>query len=168
MANTFHEIDPESVTDNAFRLIGKDTMLVTAGDASSFNTMTAAWGGLGVLWGRNVCYSVIRPTRYTYTFLERFPTYTLSFFGPEHKEVLTFCGTKSGRDVDKVKETGLTAVVDDGPVYFTQARLVFQCRKIYYQDMIPGNFLNADIEGFYPQKDYHRMYVGEILRCLAR
>ncbi len=168
MKNAFREISPEAVADNAFKLIGKDSMLVTAGEAASFNTMTASWGGLGVLWGKNVCFSVIRPTRYTYAFLERSAMYTLSFLEPKHKDILTFCGTKSGRDVDKVKETGLTPVLDDGPVYFAEARLVFQCRKLYYQDMLPGNFLDPDIEGFYPQKDYHRWYVGEIVRCVTR
>ncbi|OPY60060.1 MAG: Flavoredoxin [Syntrophorhabdaceae bacterium PtaU1.Bin034] len=168
MKSTFRTIEPEQVKDNPFKLIGKDGMLVTAGEAGSFNTMTASWGGLGVLWARNVCFSVVRPTRYTYTFLEKSDSYTLCFFEEKYKDVLTFCGTKSGRDVDKIAKTGLTPVVDDGPIYFEEARLVFQCRKLYFQDIIPGNFKDRDIEAFYPDKDYHRWYVGEITRCLER
>ncbi len=121
-----------------------------------------------MLWGKNVCFSVIRPVRHTYAFIEGSDAYSLCFFGAEHKDVLTLCGTKSGRDTDKVAATGLTPVFHDGPIYFAQARLVFQCRKLYFQDLIPAHFIDPAIEGFYPQKDYHRLYVGEITRCLAR
>lgn len=168
MTNMLKEIRPEEVKDNPFTLIGKDGMLVTAGEPASFNTMTASWGGLGVLWGKNVCFSVIRPVRYTYTFIERSDAYTLCFFEERYKDALTLCGTKSGRDTDKVAATGLTPALDDGPIYFREARLVFQCRKLYFQDLIPANFKDRALETFYPQKDYHRLYVGEITRCLAR
>ncbi|MGD0231776.1 MAG: flavin reductase [Syntrophorhabdales bacterium] len=168
MARELAQIDPKDVKDNPFNLIGKDGMLVTAGEPASFNTMTASWGGLGVLWGKDVCFSVIRPGRYTYTFIERSDAYTLCFFGEKYKDVLAFCGTKSGRDVDKVAATGLTPVLGDGPIYFEEARLVFQCRKLYFQDLIPAQFKDPAIEAMYPEKDYHRMYVGAITRCLAR
>ena len=168
MTRMLREMHPEEVKDNPFTLIGKDGMLVTAGEPASFNTMTASWGGLGVLWGKNVCFSVIRPVRYTYAFIERSDAYTLCFFEDRYKDALTLCGTKSGRDTDKVAETGLTPVLNDGPIYFEEARLVFQCRKLYFQDIIPAHFKDRAIDAFYPQKDYHRLYVGEITRCLAR
>jgi flavin reductase (DIM6/NTAB) family NADH-FMN oxidoreductase RutF len=157
-------ITPEEIDDNVFKLIGAEWMLVTAGDKDSFNMMTASWGGLGVLWSKNVCYIFIRPTRYTYGFIEKSNTFTLSFFDRKYKSVLNLCGTKSGRDCDKVKETGITpAETKSGSIYFAEARLVIECRKLYYQDLEPANFLDPEISDNYPEKDYHRMYVGEII-----
>jgi len=157
-------IKPEEIEDNVFKLIGTEWMLVTAGDIKSFNMMTASWGGLGVLWSKNVCFIFIRPSRYTYGFIEKSNTYTLSFFEPKYKHVLNLCGTKSGRDCDKVKETGISpAETKSGSIYFTEARLVIECKKIYYQDLEPANFLEPDISANYPEKDYHRMFVGEVI-----
>ena len=164
----FTEISPDKLTDNPFRLINADWMLVTAGAPEKFNTMTASWGGLGVLWERKVAFAFIRPTRYTYEFIEGAAGFTLSFFGEEHRPALQFCGTHSGRNTDKVKETGLTPLHEAGFVYFAEARLVLACRKLYYQDIGPERFLDRKIETLYPERDYHRMYVGEIVKCLHR
>lgn len=166
--NAFQIISPENLVDNPFKLIGKDWMLITAGAKESFNTMTGAWGGLGVLWGKNICFCVIRPNRYTYEFMERSDVFTLSFLEEQYRDALTYCGTKSGRDVNKTAETKLTPVFNDDSIYFAEARLVLVCKKIYFQDMMPANFLAPEIDEFYPLKDYHRMYVGEIARCLSR
>ena len=164
----FIEARPEQLTDNPFTLIGADWMLITAGTPESLNTMTASWGGLGVLWERKVATCYIRPTRHTFGFVEEAPNFTLSFFGEQHRKALTYCGTHSGRDGDKIKAAGLTPVRDGGFVYFAEARLVLSCRKIYSQDILPERFLDPAIEAMYPQKDYHRMYIGEIVRCLKR
>lgn len=164
----FMQIQPEQLTDNPFKLIGKDWMLITAGSPEKFNTMTASWGGMGVLWERKVCYIFIRPTRYTYEFAERSAFFTLSFFGEEHRKALQFCGTHSGRDTDKMKGAGLTPVKEEDFVYFSEARLVLACRKIYFQDIGAERFLDPAIGSMYPQKDYHRMYVGDIVKCLRK
>lgn len=164
----FRESAPDKLSENPFTLIGNDWMLITAGTRGSFNTMTASWGGLGVLWERAVATCYIRPTRLTYSFMEREPRFTLSFFGKEHKKALTFCGTHSGRDTDKVKGSGLTPVHEDAATYFAEARLVLVCRKLYWQDIAPERFVDPGIETMYPQKDYHRMYIGEIEKCLVR
>jgi flavin reductase (DIM6/NTAB) family NADH-FMN oxidoreductase RutF len=162
------EVGPEQLTDNPFKLIGADWMLITAGTSGSWNTMTASWGGLGVLWERKVATCYIRPTRHTFGFVEGAPFFTLSFFGEQHRKALTFCGTHSGRDTDKAKGAGLTPVSADGFVYFAEARLVLACRKLYSQDILPERFLDPRIESMYPQKDYHRMYIGEIVKCLKQ
>ncbi len=164
----FTEIKPDQLTDNPFKLINNDWMLITAGTPEKFNTMTASWGGLGVLWERKVAYIFIRPNRYTYEFVERSPLFTLSFFNESHRKALQYCGSHSGRNGDKVKETGLTPVHDKGLVYFNEARLALCCSKLYFQDIEPGRFLDPAINGMYPQKDYHRMYVGEIVKCLRK
>jgi len=159
----------DDIRDNPFHLIGSVWMLVTAGAMKSFNTMTASWGGLGVLWNKQVCYVFIRPTRYTYEFMERDGSFSLSFFEEDQREALNFCGSHSGRDVDKIKQTGLTPVQDpSGAVYFNEARLVLICKKMYYQDINPSNFIDTMIDKNYPDKDYHRMYVGEIIAAYRK
>jgi flavin reductase (DIM6/NTAB) family NADH-FMN oxidoreductase RutF len=169
MKRSFKEVNVDTFNENVFTLIGNDWMLITAGSPESFNTMTGGWGGFGVLWEKNVCYCFIRPPRLTYDYMEKAPSFTLSFFEEQFKNVLEYCGTFSGREVDKISATGLTPVAgNDDIVYFQEARLVFECRKIYFQDIMPAHFLDSSIARFYPEKDYHRMYVGEILRCLKK
>jgi len=166
----FRSIKPEEIADNAFKLIGSDWMLITAGPPEAHNMMTASWGGFGVLWNRNICWCVIRPVRYTYEFMEKAESFTISFFDEEYRRALEFCGSASGRDVDKAAATGLTPVAGTlpGTTYFAEARLVFECKKIYFQDLDPAHFLDPSIHDNYPNKDYHRMYVGEVTNCLAR
>ncbi len=165
----FFAIEPEKLNENVFELLGSDWMLITAGDMESFNTMTASWGGMGVLWHRNVCYIVVRPQRHTFTYLENNDYFTLSFFHEKYRDVLKFCGARSGRDISKTTETGITPVkTSHGAVFFSEARLVLECKKIYYQDIEPKNFIDPSIADNYPQQDYHRMYVGEIASVLIR
>ncbi len=170
MTGTLIEILPDQITDNPFKLIGRDWMLIAAGSLDAFNMMTASWGALGELWGRRVAFCFVRPHRYTFQFMERAPYYTLNFFDETYRPALDYCGSHSGRDVDKARETGLTPVAGlEGAIHFAEARLVLECRKLYAQDLTPDCFLDPTIEPrHYPQRDYHRMYVGEIVRCLAK
>lgn len=170
MTETFISIQPEQIPDNPFKLIGQDWMLIAAGGLDGFNMMTASWGTLGVLWGKRVAVCFVRPHRHTFQFVERAAYYSLNFFDESYRPALDFCGSRSGRDVDKAKETGLTAVAGTGgAVHFVQARLVLECRKLYAQDIAPDCFTDPTIGALnYPQRDYHRMYVGEIVRGLAR
>lgn len=160
----FRSIAPEEIPGNVFRLVGSDWMLITAGPPPAHNTMTASWGGFGVLWGRNVCWCVIRPQRYTYGFMERNACFTLSFFDPAYRPALELCGSKSGRDIDKAAAAGLTPVEGFLPAttHFAEARLVIACRKIYTHDLDPSRFLDPSIDDNYPQRDYHRLYMGEV------
>jgi flavin reductase (DIM6/NTAB) family NADH-FMN oxidoreductase RutF len=165
----FFQIQPEKLNENVFNLLEKDWMLITAGTIDVFNTMTASWGGMGVLWNKNVCYIVVRPQRYTYTFLERNEYFTLSFFHEKYRDVLKFCGARSGRDVNKAAETGITPMkTSNGAVFFSEARLVIECKIIYFQDINPKNFIDFSIADNYPQQDYHRMYIGEILSVMIK
>lgn len=164
----FIEIDPSEIKGNVFDRIGKQWMLITAGKPEKFNTMTASWGGLGVLWNADVSFAFVRPTRYTFEFLEQEKYYSLSFLGMGERRALQICGSKSGRDVDKVKEAGLTPVFDAPAPYFEQAELSLVCRKLYTQDLDPSRFLDPALESNYQSRDYHRMYVGEITKVLLR
>ncbi len=164
------ELDPKDLNDNVFSLIGDRWMLITAGTAGACNTMTASWGGLGILWGRPVATCYIRPQRYTHAFVDREAYFTLSFFPEEYRAALNLCGSKSGRDVDKVKECDFTVKTGEGGApYFEEAELVLVCRKLYKQELEPVGFLDKTVlEKNYPQKDYHTMYIGEIAACLKR
>lgn len=169
MSSKFMPIDPYLIEDNIFKLIASDWMLITAGDIKSFNTMTASWGAFGELWHRKICICFVRPVRHTYQFMEKAETFTLSFFAEEYRVVLKFCGTKSGRDVNKIKETKITPVTtESGSVYFDEARLVIECRKIYTHDLNPDLFIDPTIDKEYPDKDYHRMYIGQVVRVLKK
>ena len=165
----FQNIDPKTLPENVFSLIGDRWMLVTAGTPAHCNTMTASWGGLGVLWGGPAATIYVRPQRYTKEFLDREEYFTLSFFGQEHRQALSLCGSKSGREVDKVKECGFTVqTARCGAPYFEQARLVLVCRKRYVQDMDPTAIPQDVQEKWYPQQDYHTIYVGQIVQVLQR
>jgi len=164
---TFTKINPELISDNPFKLINNDWMLITAGDMQSFNTMTASWGGMGILWNKKVVFCFIRPTQYTFQFMEKTKHFTLSFFSEQYREALNFCGTKSGKNTDKMKHTGLTPIKsDNGSVYFKEARMVLECKKIYSDPLKHERFLDVAIEKNYPAKDYHTLYIGEITTCL--
>ncbi len=162
------QISPIELNESPFRLIGKEWMLITAGIKGDFNTMTASWGALGELWFKPVAFCFVRPHRYTFEFMERNSSFTLSFYSDRERDALQILGSKSGRDSDKVKESGLTPVFADGFTWFAEARLVLQCRKLYSQDLQGEKFLEPKIEReCYPQRDFHRMYVGEVLNVLC-
>lgn len=166
----FKEVAVQEVDLNPFKAIGDDWMLVTAGTLDDYNTMTASWGGMGILWDKKICIIFIRRSRHTYKFTEKNEYFTLSFFNTSQKSALQYCGSHSGRDVDKAEEAGITPIFSDdaGNVYFKEACKVFICRKIYYQDIEQGNFLDTLVRGHYPTGDYHRMYVGEVVQVLSR
>ena len=167
--SVWEEVHLADLTFNPFTLIGSEWMLVTAGDENDHNTMTASWGGLGVLWKKDVSFVFVRPQRYTLQFMEQQDCYSLCFFDKEHKSALAYCGSHSGRDVDKDKETGLTARFDQCAPYYEEARLVLFCRKMSCQPMDPASFIDPTIDGeIYPDKDYHNVFVGAIEKVLIR
>jgi flavin reductase (DIM6/NTAB) family NADH-FMN oxidoreductase RutF len=141
--------------------------LLTAGDFASgnYNTMTVAWGGMGVLWSKPVVQVVVRPTRHTFGFMNDYDTFTLTAFPKQYKKALGILGSKSGRDGDKIAESGLTAVASQvvAAPTFAEAKLSIEGKKIYWQDMEPANFLDPVIHQAYADNDYHRFYVGEIM-----
>ena len=165
----FIQIEPKEIADNPFKLIGSDWMLITAGDEKKCNTMTASWGGVGVLWNKPVSFIFVRPQRYTREFIEREQAYSLCFFEDGFRPQLSYLGTASGRDEDKIGKAGLTTTFEGGVPYFEQARLVLICKKSYRDDLKADCFLDAEADArCYPEKDYHRMYVGEIVKVLKK
>ncbi|HNV04543.1 MAG TPA: flavin reductase [Petrotogaceae bacterium] len=166
----FKEVSVKDISESVFRLFDDEWTIIASGNREKNNFMTASWGGMGVLWNKEVCFIFIRPQRYTYEFVEKNNFFTLNFFDQTYRGVLEFCGTKSGREYDKLKETSLSPAFDDpGYMYFQQARLVFMCKKLYFQDISPNGFIDFDIDKtIYSKKDYHRMYVGAIERVISK
>lgn len=156
------------IKENLVKLIADDWALVSAGDKTEWNTMTISWGGIGELWGKDVVFAFIRPQRYTKEFMDKSDYFTVSFFEDEFKEVLKICGTKSGRDCDKITMAGLTAECDGVAVFPAQARLVIKCRKIAVQKMDNSGFIDETIESNYKAGDYHFIYIGEIEKILEK
>ena len=165
----FQTIDPKTLSENVFSMLDDQWMLITAGTADQCNTMTASWGGLGVIWGAPSATCYIRPQRYTKEFIDRQDFFTLSFFGPKQRKALTLCGSKSGRDTDKIKACGFTVeTAAGGAPYFAQAQLVLVCRKRFAQAMDPASIPPDIREKWYPEQDYHTMYIGEIVEVLQK
>ncbi|MDR0761959.1 MAG: hypothetical protein LBF13_02785 [Campylobacteraceae bacterium] len=150
--------------DSAIERISKEWMLITAGNKDDYNTMTASWGGIGYLWERSVAFIFVRPTRYTYDFMEKNVRFTLTFFDKSLKNrVHKICGSKSGRNIDKAKEAEISPIYfDNDTISFEEAKEIIICKKIYIGDFMPENFIDKSINNLYPAKDYHRIYIGEI------
>ena len=160
------EFDVKTLSFNPFERIGRDWCLITAGNKDSYNTMTASWGGVGILWNKEVATCYIRPQRYTKEFVDREEYFTLSFFPDGWRDALNFCGKYSGRDRDKAAETGLKPFYDGLGVAFEQANLVLVCRKLFAQPMLEESFVDKDtLERNYPARDLHTIYVGEIVKA---
>ena len=141
--------------------------LLTSGDFATgeYNCMTISWGSLGEIWNQPLAQVFVRPVRYTYQFIEKFPSFTLCAFPEDYHDALNYLGSHSGQDGDKLAACGLTpekASQVEAPVY-AEAELAIECRKLYWQDLDPTHFLNPAIERAYPQKDYHRAYFGQIV-----
>lgn len=167
------EIPVQDLMLNPMEKIAKQWMLITAGtEVSGCNTMTASWGHMGSIWGHGgglptVCIYV-RPQRYTKEFVDREDYFTLSFFPAEYKKALGYLGSHSGRDEDKISTVGLTPVYGENFTTFAQADLTLVCRKLFRCPLKEEYFLDKDIlEDCYPQRDFHDMYIGEIIRVLV-
>ena len=160
-------IEAEQLLIRAHHLWSTQWLLLTAGDfaAGAFNTMAVGWGSIGTMWGKPFAQVVVRPGRHTRGFMDAYDTFTLCAFPERCRPAIQLLGTKSGRDGDKIAESGLTPVAASRVAApgFAEAELVVECRKIYWQDMQPEHFLDPGIAKLYPQQDYHRIYFGEIV-----
>ena len=167
------EISVRALTLTPIHRIGREWMLITAGTRErGYNTMTASWGHLGSLWGEGggmpTAVIYIRPQRYTKQFVDREAYFTLSFFPEGYKEQLAYLGAHSGRDEDKIAKVGLTPLFEADWTLFAQANLTLVCRKLYRAPILEAGFVDrAIVEQNYPQRDFHDMYVGQIVQVLT-
>ena len=155
----FREIKPQEIKDNPFELIGKEWLLVAANKDGKSNAMTASWGAVGEMWGKSVVMIVIRPQRYTKTFLDQTETFSLGIFPETQREMLNYMGTVSGRT---------ESLVDGAPV-FEESRMTLVCRKLFAQPMEEAAFLDQKtVDSWYPDKDFHTLYIAEIEKVLVK
>lgn len=167
--HTFQPYPIDVLEMNPFTKIGKEWALVTAGNKSKCNTMTVSWGGVGVLWGKNVVYIFIRDSRYTKEFIDNGDFFSISFLDNAYRDALNYCGAHSGRDVDKFEEAGLTPAFRHSIPYPDEANFVILCKKMAAVPITEDSFVDPSIsKKWYADGDMHTMYVGEIIDMMAR
>ena len=153
---------------NFAKRVAKSALLTATKKDGQINTMTVSWGGSGILWGREVCFVFVRPERYTFEFCENGENMSLSFFGEDRKSTLAYCGTKSGRDVDKFEVCDLKYTVENGACIFEDAEITVVLKKLYAQDLKEDCFVSDVAKPFYQNGGYHRMYICEIKDIIAK
>jgi len=159
----FQKIEPKAIEGNVIAAFDNGWGLVTAGTEEAYNTMTISWGQMGCLWNRPVCTVYIRPCRHTYKFTEASERFTVSLFDKETcREPLTTLGTKSGRDMDKMHESGLTPAMFDGCIGYEEAKYVLVVRKLYDQQfdaaLVPEEVRGTMYKNV-ADDDLHRQYI---------
>jgi flavin reductase (DIM6/NTAB) family NADH-FMN oxidoreductase RutF len=153
-----------------FHLIGDEWMLITAEKDGKVNTMTAAWGGLGVMWSTNVAYTVIKESRFTKEFVDAADSFSISFLDHKtYEKEFLYLGTVSGRDEDKIKKANINVNYYEGVPFIDEASKVLICKKMFAQTMKPESIVIKEIDDkFYQDKDYHELYIGGITQILTR
>lgn len=165
----FRDINIKQLKESAPDLFDTRWALLTAGDKSEYNMMTVSWGMLGELWNKEVCAVFVRPQRHTFKFTESSDHFTLTFLPADMKKVLSYCGSKSGRDVDKVKETGLTPRFESGYIAYEEAEITICCKKLYSQVLERECFEDKALaDKNYGEDDRHTMYICEIEKVLVK
>ena len=165
-----HPADFKTLTPEVFRVFGTQNALLTAGDRDVCNTMTIGWCQLGRLWSIPVCTVYVRPERYTYAFMESHDYFTVSVLPLSDRQTAQVCGTKSGRDIDKIRECGLTLCYGAGDApFFDEAEWVLVCKKLYAQDLNEACVLDESVLQHYGAKGgWHRAYTGEVVEAYTK
>lgn len=155
-----------------FHLFEEQWLLLACGDFSQkdYNAMTISWGSMGTIWNRPFVQVLVRPTRYTAEFMNRHDSFTVCGFGAAYRDALNWLGTASGRTGDKIAKSGLTPLASRRVASpgFAEAELILECRKLFWQDIDPKNFVDRTIEKHYSDNDYHRVYFGEVLAIFGQ
>ena len=161
-------IEPQDLLVRPFQILDQDWALLVAGRQAP-NPMTVSWGGFGTLWNRPVVTVFVRPVRFTYGLLAGHPEFTLNFLPENLRGALELCGTRSGRDLDKWKAAGLHPVDSAlvGTPRVAESVLTLECRVLATLDIDPERFVDPSLDENYPARDYHRVYIGEVLAVWA-
>lgn len=167
--HTFQPLTADLLEFNPFVKIGKEWALVSAGSKKKANAMTISWGGMGVLWGKNVVFVFVRDSRYTKELIDQGDFFSLTFLGEAYREALNYCGCHSGRDEDKMAAAGLTFNFKHSIPFVDEGSLVLLCQKLSATRITEDSFLSPSIsDKWYADGDMHTMYVAEIIDVLAR
>ena len=157
------KITPYEITKNPFTLIGKQWAMITTCQGEKINTMTASWGGVGIMWGKSAAFLFIRPQRFTRELMDGSEKFSVCFLPESQRQAMTYCGKAYGRNEDKLAACGLTAGRLEGVPVLDQSELVLMCKKLYRQRLDPACLLEKEIDAtWYPNQDHHYMYIAEI------
>jgi flavin reductase (DIM6/NTAB) family NADH-FMN oxidoreductase RutF len=164
----FKQIKPSEIPFPVFELKNK-WMLITAEKGGKVNTMTASWGGFGIMWNKEVAFVVIRPQRYTLEFVEQSDSMSLCFFDTSFKKTLNYLGSVSGRDENKIEKSNLKISYKNNIPYFEEAETVIFAKKLFVQPMKEDGFIEKRlIENWYPAKDFHHLYIAGISEIITK
>lgn len=166
--HVFQPFPIEKLEFNPFEKIGKEWALVSAGSRQKANTMTVSWGGVGVLWGKNVAFIFVRDSRYTKELIDAGDLFSISFLGEEYRAAMQYCGSHSGRDEDKMENAGLTWNYKHSIPFIDEGNFILLCQKLSATRITEDSFLSPAVREWYADGDMHTMYVAEIIDVLAR
>lgn len=151
-----------------FTLFDEDWALLTAGKVDNHNSMTISWGEIGTLWHYDVVTVYVKPLRYTHDFMEGNDLFVVSFFDESFRKALSLMGSKSGRDINKDKESHLTPIAYKDTTIYKEAKLSLICKKIYQNDLVLENMPEEERRRYYEKEAPHTMYIGEILEVIEQ
>ena len=154
------------ISEDVFSYFNRKWALLTAGTKERYNAMTISWGGLGTIWNKSVATVYVRDSRYTHEFMDKNDYFTVSFYPEDKRKILGVLGTKSGRDMDKIHDSGLTAVSAGESVSFKEAEVTLVCRKLFCQRLELLNIPEEIIKSCYASGDQHDMYIGEVIEII--
>jgi flavin reductase (DIM6/NTAB) family NADH-FMN oxidoreductase RutF len=129
--------------------------------------MVIGWASIGVIWGLPVMVVLVRPSRYTYGFIEETGLFTVNVPTPEMRELVQVCGTRSGRDVDKLAQVETSMGQKVACVTLDASSVIYECQVVHRNDVVPSALLPEIASRAYPQGDYHRLYYGQIVGTYA-
>jgi flavin reductase (DIM6/NTAB) family NADH-FMN oxidoreductase RutF len=165
----FREVPYTHQLDRTLEMLANGGILLasTREDGSS-NVMTIGWASVGVIWGLPVMVVLVRPSRYTYQFIEASQTFTVNVPTQEMRSYVNVCGTKSGRDVDKLAKVPTSMGQRAEALVLDECPLVYECKVVHSNDVIPASLVPDVARRSYPRGDYHRLYYGHILGTFAK
>ena len=158
------EIDAFSYANEILQAVGKGVLMTTKADGQ-VDTMTIGWGTMGIQWGKPIFIAYVRESRHTKSLVDKNPEFTINVpYGQYDKSILGFCGTKSGRDVNKIKELGLHLAEGEtvSVPAIRELPLTLECKVIYKQEQVKEAIAPDSLEKYYPAGDFHTAYYGQI------
>ena len=160
---------PSDHSNETMKALGKTGCLLVSGTLEKPNVMTIGWGLMGRLWGKDVFMVAVRPSRYTFGLIEERGEFTVNVPAKGMEKTVAFCGSRSGRDVDKFKGCDITASKSEhiGTPIVEECPINYECRVIYKERLVPGRVPEKDKKEWYPNGDFHTIYFGEILATHA-
>ena len=165
----YKQLTPDKIPGNIIKMLNEDWMIITAGTDEKFNMMTAGWGGIGMLYSKPVAICFINPLNYTYQFMEKNDTYTFTFYTEAYRDALLYCGSNSGRNIDKVKGSGLTPITTpSGSKAFSEAWLIIECRKLVGQSLNNETLFDDKVKAEWEGKQLPKMFIGEIINVWVK